>query len=100
MDQKSAIDLIIRILSDLQESVSDDNDQITGKTCPLIDLVNFDSLASIMVTGILLEEIGEDEESEIQNLFVGEDGYGTLYALTIDEIGRKIVELYNDNIEE
>ena len=100
MDHKSAVDLLIRILNDVQEGVSDEKERITGRTCPLQDLFNFDSLASVMTTGQILEEIGEDEDSKIQNLFVAEDSNGRLYALTINEIAKTIVELSNGNMEE
>lgn len=91
MEKDTVVKKLIEIIQEVQSAIDDEKPVITGGTRPVGGLACFDSLVGACVTGECKEKF--NLKQDIQSLFVGSDSKGILYALSVDEIADRIIEL-------
>ncbi|MBA2749372.1 MAG: hypothetical protein H0U45_11690 [Tatlockia sp.] len=86
-NEKEISDKLIEILNMIQESGDFEKIEITGTTCPIRDMPQFDSQLWITAITILGEELDTAIPDDI-NIFLSEDGKR---HLTIEEIVERVM---------
>ncbi len=85
MEKKDAVEAVISVLKTVQELSGRESVPITGTTCPIGDLDQFDSLNGVEASSMLSSELGFDLPGA--NAFVNEEG---TKALNVTEIADAI----------
>ena len=88
MEKANVVKVITEVLTDLQSISGRKPVPISGKTCPIGDLDEFDSLNGVEATVELSDRLGIDLPGV--NEFVNEQG---TKALTVSEIANHICKL-------
>lgn len=85
MEKSKAIGIVIEVLNTVQRISGRSETPITGSTCPIGDLEEFDSLSGVEASVILSERVGFELPGV--NAFVNEQG---TQALTVNQIAETI----------
>lgn len=85
-------DRIISCITDLQKMSGEEEVTITGATCPIKDLPNFDSLKGLVATVFIASRLDLEipSEGEGTNIFVTEDGKR---ACSVNEVAKTVQKL-------
>jgi len=90
MDKARLEEVVINLLNDLQSVASEDAEEISEATTPLIDLAFFDSLLGLEMTVALEEQLGI--EIEAQTIFADSQ---TREPLSVSRIAERILQNYS-----
>lgn len=85
MEKSKAVDAVIEVLTTVQKLSGRAEARITGSTCPIGDLDEFDSLSGVEASALLSDQLGFDLPGV--NAFVNEQGTN---ALTVDQIAEAV----------
>lgn len=85
MNKNEAVEAVIEVLKSVQELSGRKVGEITGSTCPIGDLDEFDSLSGVEASSMLSDRIGFELPGV--NAFVNEEG---TKALSVNQIAEAI----------
>jgi mevalonate kinase len=88
-NREQVLNVLIQALKDAQHVFQEEASEIDEKTCPIGELMNFDSLTSVMVTFNCLASLDYECELDFPTLFINKKGK----ALTVGEIVDRIMLL-------
>ncbi len=90
--RKKVLDVLIKVLQEMQQEIHEEPEQITEDTIPIGDLYQFDSLASVAATVSTLVALGfkTDKFPSYPSLFINDQNG----ALTVGQVADRVLRLY------
>ncbi len=89
LTHEAVIKALVTALREAQQDIVDEEEQIDETTCPIGDLKDFDSLASVEVTVHCLSALGIKDFPDTPSLFINKRSQ----ALTVGEVANRILKL-------
>ena len=85
--RKEILDVLIKVLREIQQTIVDDPEPIDENTVPIGDLCDFDSLASVEATVNVFNDLGLKKPS-YPSIFISRDNK----ALTLGQVANRILK--------
>lgn len=93
--RKIIIEIIIEEILSHANEIAENPIDIDDKTKPLEEVVGFDSLVGVLVSVECIDRLDAETDAridiELDNLFIGKDKNGNLYARSVEQIADFII---------
>ena len=89
LNRREILDVLIKVLQKIQQTIVEEPEPISEKTIPIGDLCEFDSLASVEATVNAFDALNLKHSPTCPSIFISKDNK----ALTLGQIADRILKL-------